>query len=76
MLAFAERLEEKAMKSKETAIREATERWVHEMNAIPQEMIGRLMKATPDDWCEITVPTKNDEYYRGIEQTVPQNYEE
>lgn len=51
------------MKSKEMAIREATERWVREMNAIPQEMIKRLMKATPDDWQEITVPTKNDEVY-------------
>ena len=44
-------------------IREATEAWVHEMNAIPQGMISRLFQDRPDDWTEVTTPSKCDRVY-------------
>ena len=44
-------------------IREATEAWVHEMNAIPQGMIEKLYMDHPDDWTEVTMPSKYDRVY-------------
>ena len=44
-------------------IKEATEAWVHEMNAIPQGMISRLFQDHPDDWTELTKPSKYDRVY-------------
>lgn len=41
-------------------IREAAELWVHEMNAIPQGMIQRLMEVDPEDWTEATTPCNGD----------------
>lgn len=41
-------------------IKDATERWVHEMNAYPQEMINKLMQADIDDWTEVTTPSIGD----------------
>lgn len=41
-------------------IRDAAERWVHEMNAIPQGMIEKLMQADIDDWTEVTTPSIGD----------------
>lgn len=40
--------------------REATEKWVSEMNAIPQAMIGKLMTVCPDEWMEVTAPVEGD----------------
>ena len=45
------------------SIKEATEAWVHEMNAIPQGMILRLFQDHPDDWTEVTKPSKYDRVY-------------
>ena len=44
-------------------IKEAAEAWVREMNAIPREMVLRLMSADPDDWSEVTRPAKYDRVY-------------
>ena len=44
-------------------IKEATEAWVREMNAIPQGMIERLACNDPEDWKEITTPSKYDKVY-------------
>lgn len=41
-------------------LREATEKWVSEMNAIPEAMIGRLMTVCPDEWEEVTTPAEYD----------------
>lgn len=41
-------------------IKEATEAWVREMNAIPQGMILRLSCNDPEDWEEVTTPSKYD----------------
>lgn len=42
---------------------DAVYRWVSDMNAYPQDMIETLMKAKPDDWHEVTVPTEGDLVY-------------
>lgn len=44
-------------------IKDATERWVHEMNAIPQGMIEKMMEADIDDWREVTLPSVGDQVY-------------
>lgn len=44
-------------------IKEATQAWVHEMNAIQQGMILRLFQDNPDDWTEVTTPRKYDRVY-------------
>ena len=44
-------------------IREATETWVHEMNAIPRSMIETVMEANPEDWHEVTPPARGDKVY-------------
>ena len=44
-------------------IREATEAWVHEMNAIQQGMISRLFQDNPEDWTEVTTPSQYDRVY-------------
>lgn len=38
-------------------IKDATERWVHEMNAIPMGMIEKMMEADIGDWREVTSPS-------------------
>lgn len=44
-------------------IRDATERFVSEMNAIGTEMIRRLMTADPNEWREVTAPRVGDGVY-------------
>lgn len=44
-------------------IRDATERWVHEMNAIPQGMIEKLMNIGDGDIHEVTEPAVGDRVY-------------
>lgn len=44
-------------------IRDATERWVHEMNAIPQGMIEKLMNIGDEDIHEVTEPAVGDRVY-------------
>lgn len=44
-------------------IKDATERWVHEMNAIPTGMIEKMMEVDMDDWREITLPSVGDQVY-------------
>lgn len=51
------------MIAKGLTIREATEKWVREMNCIAQGMIEELMTYDPDDWFELTVPVKGDRVY-------------
>ena len=45
-------------------IKEATEAWVHEMNAIPQGMILRLFQDHPDDLYVLPVPFHRRYYLR------------
>lgn len=45
-------------------IKDATERWVHEMNAIPQGMIEKLMNIGDGDIHEVTEPAVGDRVYR------------
>lgn len=42
-------------------IREATQVWVNEFNAIPQGMIEQLMIDHPDEWEEVTIFDEDDE---------------
>ena len=44
-------------------IKDATARWVHEMNAIPTGMIEKMMEADIDDWREVTLPSVGDQVY-------------
>lgn len=44
-------------------VREATEAWVKEFNAIPISVVEKLIKADLDDFHEITPPTMNDRVY-------------
>lgn len=44
-------------------IKDATERWVHEMDAIPTGMIEKMMEADIDDWREVTLPSVGDRVY-------------
>lgn len=44
-------------------IREAAEVWVHEMNAIPQGVIAKMMRDNPEEWQELTVPAPGDRVY-------------
>lgn len=41
-------------------IREATQKWVSEFNAFPQDMIERLMSVFPFEWEEVTIPAVGD----------------
>ena len=54
---------EETIMSRFKTVREATEAWVHEMNAIPQGMISRLFQDHPEDWTEVTKPSKYDRVY-------------
>lgn len=52
-------------------IRDAAERWVHEMNAIPQGMIEKLMNIGDEDIHEVTEPAIGDRvyaYYEPVEE--------
>lgn len=51
------------MRREGLTVRDATEMWVGEMNAIPQGMIDKLMRADPDDWHEVTRPSGGDRVY-------------
>lgn len=44
-------------------INEAAHQWVSEFNAIPQGMIEKLMRADPEDWHEVTLPSGGDRVY-------------
>lgn len=44
-------------------ISDATHKWVSEFNAIPREMIERLMLDHREDWQEITVMTEEQQEY-------------
>ena len=44
-------------------IREATEYWTREFNAIPQEMLARLMETDPGEWQEVIKPSVGDRVY-------------
>lgn len=44
-------------------VNEAAHEWVKEMNAIPQEMIAKLMEYDIDDWQEVTAPAIGDRVY-------------
>ena len=44
-------------------IRQAAEMWVHEMNAIPYDMIEKLYERDPCSWREITMPSISDSVY-------------
>ena len=45
---------------------EAAHEFVREMNAIPQDMIAKLMTIDPDDWSEVTVFDDDGDYYRDV----------
>ncbi len=53
----------KQLRREGTTIREATEMWVHEMNAIPSGVIEKLMRIEPEKWTEVTAPVSGDEVY-------------
>lgn len=42
---------------------EAAQMWVNSFNAVPTQMIAKLMEADPDDWCKITCPVVGDRVY-------------
>ncbi len=42
---------------------DAAREWVHGFNAVPTDMIAKLMAAEIDDWCEVTRPTVGDWAY-------------
>ena len=44
-------------------VRDAAQEWVREMDAIQQGMIAKLMAADPEDWHEVTMPTRCDRVY-------------
>lgn len=44
-------------------INDAAHGWVREFNAIPQEMISKLMSLDIDDWHEVTTPAYGDRVY-------------
>lgn len=48
---------------KGVTIKQATERWVSEMNRIDQSMIEKLMRLDPYDWYEITKPAYGNRVY-------------
>ena len=48
------------MLRKGMTIREATEHWVNQFNAIPTGMIEKLMRYDPAGWREITLPSYGD----------------
>ena len=37
--------------------------WGNCFNAVPTQMIAKLMQVDPDDWCEVTLPTVGDRVY-------------
>ena len=39
---------------------EAAQVWVNGFNAVPTQMIAKLMQADLDDWCEVTCPAVGD----------------
>ena len=43
--------------------REAAQEWVNGFNAVLTLMIAKLMRADPDDWCEVTRPAVGDRVY-------------
>lgn len=51
------------MRNNGMTIREATEEWVREMNAIPQGMIEKLMNIGDEDIHEVTEPAVGDRVY-------------
>lgn len=44
-------------------VRDAAQEWVREMNAYPYDMIAKLMANDPDEWHEVTKPTRCDRVY-------------
>ena len=48
------------MRREGMTVKQATEEWVQEMNAIQQGMIAKLMEYDEFDWQEVTVPTRGD----------------
>lgn len=44
-------------------ISDAAHEWVREFNAVPQQMIAKLMQANAEEWEEVTVPTVGDRVY-------------
>lgn len=44
-------------------VREATEQWLREFDAIQQDMIKKLMRFDPEDWHEVTQPTPGQRVY-------------
>ena len=51
------------MIEKGMTVENATRRWILEMNAIDQGMIAKLMAHEPDDWTEVTTPSRGDRVY-------------
>lgn len=49
------------MKRNGTTIKQATQEWVREFNAIDANIIGRLISIAPEEWQEVTAPAKYDE---------------
>lgn len=44
-------------------VKDAAHEWVKEFNGIPQDMIWALMKVSPDEWHEITMPAITNRVY-------------
>ena len=44
-------------------VNDAAHEWVQKFNAVPQGMIYKLMEANPDDWTNVTAPSRNDRVY-------------
>ena len=55
-------------------IRQAAQKWVDSFNAFPQDMILKLIKAEPETWHEITIPSIGDRVYVYSKSTYGQIY--
>ena len=51
------------MRREGMTVREAAEEWVREFDAIQQGMIEKLMRNDPDEWNEVTKPSRGDQVY-------------
>lgn len=51
------------MSKNEMTIKDATHRWVMELNSFPLDMIQELIQADPDEWEEVTKPSETDRVY-------------
>jgi len=55
--------EDKIMNEQGVTVREAAQEWVQTFNAIQRGIIDRLMSNDPDEWSEVTWPSRGNQVY-------------